>query len=62
MKIKNEKKIEREREKRLNICKTCNKFDPFLGRCKECGCFIKLKIWFANSSCPLGKWDNNDTK
>ena len=49
-----EKKLERER--RLKICRTCEKYEPFLTRCKECGCFLKLKTWFMNSSCPLDKW------
>ena len=49
------KKLERER--RLNICRACEKFEPVLTRCKECGCFLKLKTWFMNSNCPLGKWE-----
>jgi len=48
------KKLERER--RLEICKTCEKFDSFFTRCKECGCFLKIKTWFMNSRCPLDKW------
>lgn len=47
-----------EQEKRLNICKECDKYidnggDP---RCSECGCFLKIKTSWAGESCPLKKW------
>lgn len=42
------------REHRWNTCKGC----PMLqnNRCTECGCFMKVKVAFHATSCPLGKW------
>jgi len=44
-------------EKRLDICKDCDKFIKATTQCKECGCVMKLKTKLPNASCPLGKWD-----
>lgn len=41
---------------RLAICSTCDKFNPTMKVCKECGCFLPGKIKFEQSSCPLQKW------
>ena len=46
-------KIQRER---LEICKSCPKYDDLQHRCKECGCPLGAKVKFALDSCPLGKW------
>ena len=43
-------------EKRLDICKTCENFDPIWFRCKKCYCFLKVKVRFSDSDCPLDKW------
>lgn len=43
------------RENRLSICRTCPKFTPE-ERCTECGCFMKVKVAFVTSKCPMGKW------
>ena len=52
-------------EKRWEICKACpellydetnpdtNKKD---GRCPLCGCFMSVKVHYAVSECPIGKW------
>ena len=42
------------REERLRICYTC----PFKEdtRCRQCGCFIKIKTALLSSECPIGKW------
>ncbi len=44
-------------EKRLDICRGCNKFESFLMRCKECRCFMKIKVKFKYMDCPLGNWE-----
>jgi hypothetical protein len=44
------------KQNRLNICKTCDKYDEEPNRCKECGCMLEYKTGFALDSCPLGKW------
>jgi hypothetical protein len=42
------------RNTRWTICQQC----PSLlnDRCVECGCFMKVKVAFQTSVCPLGKW------
>ncbi len=39
---------------RYGICLECDKLEN--GRCKACGCFMKLKTKFGAMSCPLNKW------
>lgn len=43
-------------DKRMEICKKCDDFKPFLNRCGVCGCLLSLKTLFANEQCPKGKW------
>ena len=43
-----------ERERRLDICRGCPEFDA--GRCRKCGCYMKLKARIAAAHCPIGKW------
>ena len=42
------------RFKRWETCLGC----PLLKdeRCTECGCFMKVKVAFVTSKCPIGKW------
>lgn len=42
------------REHRWSICQAC----PMLqnDRCTKCGCFMKIKVAFASTKCPLEKW------
>lgn len=42
---------------RLQTCEGCDKFEQETSRCRECGCFMKVKTQLASASCPLGKWD-----
>lgn len=42
------------REKRWSICQGCPKL--LNDRCTECGCFMKVKVAFVTSKCPLEKW------
>lgn len=39
---------------RLRICNDCPEFDKL--RCKQCGCFVALKVKPKESECPLGYW------
>lgn len=41
---------------RIEICKTCEKYDKIQNRCKECGCFLSGKARFVFEECPLKKW------
>lgn len=42
------------KQKRLNICKDCDKLTSFLGKdqCSICYCFIEPKTSLINQSCP----------
>jgi len=44
------------KEQRLEVCRTCDWYDPSQVRCKHCGCFLEEKANFALDSCPIGKW------
>lgn len=42
------------REQRWSICQSCPKLQN--DRCVECGCFMKVKVAFVTSKCPIGNW------
>jgi hypothetical protein len=39
---------------RWSVCQECPQLQN--DRCLECGCFMKVKVAFVTSNCPLGKW------
>lgn len=41
---------------RMDICKSCDRLFKPTRQCKECGCFMALKTWLKNATCPLDKW------
>lgn len=43
-------------EKRLSICKACDKYIKLTHQCIECGCIMNAKTKLPNASCPLNKW------
>lgn len=43
-------------ESRLKICNTCEWFNKRLVKCRQCGCFMKLKSTLKQAECPIGKW------
>ena len=45
-----------EAQARYDICKACEFFKPALTQCKECGCFMKMKVKLEKAQCPKGKW------
>jgi hypothetical protein len=47
---------EAERNRRLALCKGCDRYVIESGRCVECGCFMGVKTKLRTASCPLGKW------
>jgi len=47
-------------EERLEICKSCEYYDPEQLRCKHCGCFLEHKVRWALDSCPIEKWSQTD--
>jgi hypothetical protein len=48
---------EEDFEKRMSICKKCDRYDESQSRCMECGCFMLLKARLGTESCPLYKWN-----
>jgi len=42
------------REHRWTICQSCPRLQS--DRCLECGCFMKVKVAFSTSKCPMDKW------
>lgn len=42
------------RKHRWSTCGDCDRLQN--DRCLECGCFMKVKVAFNTSICPLGKW------
>ena len=47
-------------QERFEICNDCDMFDKKTTRCKECGCFMKIKINLADVKCPIDKWDSTN--
>lgn len=43
-------------DSRYSICEQCDKFLSMTKQCKECGCFMQLKVKLAEAQCPIGKW------
>ncbi len=41
---------------RLEICNSCEWLDKRLVKCRQCGCFMKLKSTLKQATCPLEKW------
>jgi hypothetical protein len=39
----------------MEACKSCDSLTKMF-TCKECGCFMPIKIKFIKSKCPLNKW------
>jgi hypothetical protein len=47
---------EEEKNKRLDLCKSCPELIKLTTQCKKCGCFMSLKTKLAVAVCPIGKW------
>lgn len=45
-----------DRDRRRQICVSCDKYDPVQSRCTQCACFSALKPWLNTEVCPLNKW------
>lgn len=43
-------------EKRMSICRECDRFIKVTTQCKECGCIMAAKTKLDGAICPLGKW------
>lgn len=47
---------ESEANNRYSICLECDKLLSATKQCKECGCFMVLKVKLKDAVCPLAKW------
>lgn len=47
---------EDESQSRLDMCNDCDSLIKLTKQCKECGCFMPLKVKLKNARCPLSKW------
>ena len=45
---------ETERERRLILCKQCERL--LEGMCTACGCYVELRASLATQSCPYERW------
>ena len=43
-------------EERLTVCKQCPELIGPLNNCRQCGCFMNIKVRIYSATCPLGKW------
>ena len=41
---------------RMDICKSCEKYNEERKKCRQCGCFLPIKTAVAGDRCPLDKW------
>jgi hypothetical protein len=51
-----EKTTDEEAERRFSICRECPSLLSVTNQCRECGCFMKLKVKIKEAVCPLEKW------
>ena len=47
---------EEKAKERIDECLKCDRLIPVTHQCKECGCFMNLKVKLELATCPLGKW------
>jgi hypothetical protein len=45
-----------EKNKRIDICNSCEFLLTLTRNCTKCGCFVDGKATFAKSECPMSKW------
>jgi hypothetical protein len=48
--------LKEEAAARMRICEECPSLLRVTHQCKECGCFMKIKVKLKNAKCPLKKW------
>jgi hypothetical protein len=44
------------RDERYEICKSCPELFKPTRTCKKCGCFMAMKTWLKDATCPINKW------
>ena len=43
-------------KQRLSMCIECDRLFSLTNQCKECGCFMPVKVKLREADCPIGKW------
>lgn len=46
---------------RLEVCDQCDLLDPKRGRCRSCGCKVRIKARGRAWQCPEGFWPNQSS-
>lgn len=41
---------------RGKVCAACPDLNKKLWVCRNCGCFMKVKVRIPSAKCPKGKW------
>jgi len=41
---------------RFSICLECSQLRPIVNMCRQCGCFMNIKVRIYSSQCPIGYW------
>ena len=49
------KLVSKDADYRWSICQKCPELTD-ANRCRQCGCFMKLKTKVKAAKCPIGKW------
>ena len=44
-----------ERDRNLNICNNCDKYNNSMKICSICKCVIPLKVFIKGDTCPINK-------
>lgn len=47
---------DKQREERISICHGCDLYNKVDQTCRNCGCFLPIKVNWDSERCPLGKW------
>jgi hypothetical protein len=53
---KKEAITDEEKNKRFEVCKSCEFFIASSQRCAKCGCYMPIKTGWRSQKCPIGKW------
>tara|TARA_R100000353_G_scaffold67651_1_gene52587 strand:- start:10474 stop:10635 length:162 start_codon:yes stop_codon:yes gene_type:complete len=44
-----------ERDRKLNICNNCDKYNKSMKICSICKCVMPLKVFIKGNTCPINK-------
>ena len=43
-------------KERFEHCIQCSSFNQITSQCRNCGCFMRAKVFLPNAQCPENKW------